>query len=177
MKIYLAAPVFSQAERLYNRKLKEELERLLPACRVALPQDFRTDPSGSYNDRRHFAALYRQCMEGIRECDAVLAWLDGADVDSGVAYETGYARALGKPVIGIRTDFRQLQEKGLNIMLSQGCTEVVCRFSFDERTKSLAEALVPIIERALAKEETARIHARRREGDVRAGGAQAATEQ
>jgi nucleoside 2-deoxyribosyltransferase len=41
MAIYLAAPLFSQAERVYNRGLKERLERLVPSCQVTLPQDFR----------------------------------------------------------------------------------------------------------------------------------------
>ena len=42
----------------------------------------------------------------IRACDAVLAVLDGVDVDSGVAAEVGFAAALGKTVIGWRSDFR-----------------------------------------------------------------------
>jgi nucleoside 2-deoxyribosyltransferase len=42
----------------------------------------------------------------LRAADAVLAVLDGADVDSGVAAEVGYASAIGKPVVGIRTDER-----------------------------------------------------------------------
>ena len=153
MKLYLAGPVFSQIERVYNRRVKERLEALLPACEVVLPQDFRTDDTGSYNDRRHFEKLYRQCMEHLDQADAVVAMLDGADADSGVAFEVGYAVALGKPVVGVRTDFRQLQEKGLNIMLSQGCTEVIVRFSFDERLDALADPLARSIERALGKAE------------------------
>ena len=42
--------------------------------------------------------------------DAVLAVLDGADVDSGTAAEIGYAFARGKPVVGLRTDTRQTAE-------------------------------------------------------------------
>lgn len=38
--------------------------------------------------------------------DAVLAVLDGADVDSGVAAEVAFASAHHKPVIGVRTDDR-----------------------------------------------------------------------
>lgn len=37
---------------------------------------------------------------------AVFAVLDGTDVDSGTAAEIGYAAALGKPVVGWRTDLR-----------------------------------------------------------------------
>jgi nucleoside 2-deoxyribosyltransferase len=36
----------------------------------------------------------------------VLAFLDGPDVDSGTAAEIGYAAALPRPIVGIRTDTR-----------------------------------------------------------------------
>jgi nucleoside 2-deoxyribosyltransferase len=42
----------------------------------------------------------------IREADGVLAVLDGTDVDSGTASEIGFASALGKVVVGLRTDVR-----------------------------------------------------------------------
>lgn len=42
----------------------------------------------------------------IDRSDAVLAILDGVDVDSGTAAEIGYAFAKGKTVYGLRTDFR-----------------------------------------------------------------------
>lgn len=44
--------------------------------------------------------------ERIRASDAAFAILDGVDVDSGTASEIGFAYALGKPVVGLRTDFR-----------------------------------------------------------------------
>jgi nucleoside 2-deoxyribosyltransferase len=44
--------------------------------------------------------------ERIRASDAAFAILDGVDVDSGTAAEIGFAYALGKPVSGLRTDFR-----------------------------------------------------------------------
>ena len=148
MKVYLAAPVFSQIERQYNRQLAARLQELLPRSQVILPQDFRVGPGGaSFNDRRHLAALYRRCTEEIGGADVVLALLDGADADSGVAFEVGYARGLGKPVLGVRTDYRQLQTKGLNVMLAEGCSEVVCHFSFNERLDDLAAVIVQHIEK------------------------------
>jgi nucleoside 2-deoxyribosyltransferase len=42
----------------------------------------------------------------IDSCDAVLAVLDGSDVDSGTAAEIGYAAAKHKPVVGLRCDHR-----------------------------------------------------------------------
>jgi uncharacterized protein (DUF952 family)/nucleoside 2-deoxyribosyltransferase len=43
----------------------------------------------------------------IASCDAVLAVLDGSDVDSGTAAEIGFAAAAKRPVIGLRTDIRE----------------------------------------------------------------------
>ena len=55
-------------------------------------------------------------IEAIDRCDAVVAILDGPDSDSGTCVEIGYARALGKPIIGIRTDFRDGEVHGINVM-------------------------------------------------------------
>lgn len=44
--------------------------------------------------------------ERIRASDAVIAVLDGVDVDSGTAAEVGFAYALGLRIYGLRTDFR-----------------------------------------------------------------------
>ena len=42
----------------------------------------------------------------LQQAEIIVAVLDGADVDSGVAAELGYACALGKKIIGYRSDFR-----------------------------------------------------------------------
>lgn len=44
----------------------------------------------------------------IRKADGLLAVVDGNDIDSGTAAEIGAASALGKPIVGVRTDFRSM---------------------------------------------------------------------
>jgi nucleoside 2-deoxyribosyltransferase len=60
--------------------------------------------------REAWRALNREIAErnhaAIDRADAVVAVLDGADVDSGTAAEIGYAFARGKLIIGYRGDFR-----------------------------------------------------------------------
>lgn len=46
----------------------------------------------------------------IESSDAMLGVLDGSDVDSGTAAEIGFAAALGKLVVGLRTDYRRSGE-------------------------------------------------------------------
>jgi nucleoside 2-deoxyribosyltransferase len=43
----------------------------------------------------------------IEAADAMLAILDGVDVDSGTAAEIGFAAAARKPIVGLRLDTRQ----------------------------------------------------------------------
>jgi nucleoside 2-deoxyribosyltransferase len=52
---------------------------------------------------REIGANNRAAIDGAR---AVVAVLDGADVDSGTAAEIGYAFARGKLIVGYRGDFR-----------------------------------------------------------------------
>ena len=64
-----------------------------------------------YGERvRRLHAINRQLGRGneerIRAAHALIAVLDGVDVDSGTAAEIGFAYALGMRLYGIRTDFR-----------------------------------------------------------------------
>jgi uncharacterized protein (DUF952 family)/nucleoside 2-deoxyribosyltransferase len=52
------------------------------------------------------SALGAKNAELISRADAIFAVLDGSDVDSGTAAEIGYASGLGRPIVGLRTDFR-----------------------------------------------------------------------
>jgi nucleoside 2-deoxyribosyltransferase len=80
---------------------------------VFLPQSLRTDDGR----RPDAATIFDGCKRGVDECDAVVGLIDGADVDSGTAWEIGYAYALGKPIISLRTDYRGAEAGPVNIML------------------------------------------------------------
>jgi nucleoside 2-deoxyribosyltransferase len=116
MKIYLAAPLFSEAERTYNEKIKVALEKA--GFQVFLPQEGCEGPED----------IFQCCIVNLKKCDAVLAVLDGAQVDDGTAFECGVAHALGIPVVGLRTDFRRVGEHDteVNLMLLKS-TKKICR--------------------------------------------------
>lgn len=115
-RVYLAAPLFSEAERRFNLEVRNALAR--HAYDVYLPQE-RGEGTGCEsipNDR----ALFLEHLGALRTADAVVAICDGADTDSGTAWEMGYAHALGIPVIALRTDRRRAAGgRSLNLMLSQ----------------------------------------------------------
>ena len=145
--IYLAAPLFTIQERRMNRALAQAVETALPSVRVLLPQDFKHDDR--FNDQRAFGLIFKSCLEAIDSSRCVLAWLDGPDSDSGTSFEAGYAYAKGVPVVGIRTDFRHNQERGVNVMLSRACAGFVHRPSFDENHENLAKDIARALKKVL----------------------------
>jgi nucleoside 2-deoxyribosyltransferase len=122
MNVYLAGPLFSQAERRFNAGLAAAVKQRTPELHIVLPQE-RAEGFMGRPDQNEL--IFNDCIDGVRGADAVVAILDGSDVDSGTAVELGYAFALGKPILGIRTDFRALEERGVNIMVAFACTEYV----------------------------------------------------
>lgn len=124
MNLYLAAPLFTAAERAWNAGLAAELRRLRPGDTLLVPQEFCAgiDAAGGAD---RFAAIYRACLDHLARADAVVAVLDGADPDSGTAWECGWACARGIPVIGIRTDWRPAEDGAANCMLTRSCRAIV----------------------------------------------------
>ncbi|RXA20840.1 nucleoside 2-deoxyribosyltransferase [Methanosarcina sp. MSH10X1] len=112
-KIYLAGPLFSHAELEYNRKLKD---LLLKGFLVFLPQEDAEETTDE-REKQNQESIFKKCVRGVDDSDLVVAVLDGVDVDSGTAWEIGYACAKGKPVIGLRTDFRALSDGIVNLMI------------------------------------------------------------
>jgi len=83
-----------------------------------LPQDAGDDHA--VRDKKEHVRIYNHNKRAIRDADILVAIIDGADADSGTAWEMGYAAALKKPVIAIRTDFRMAgSHERVNLMLEQ----------------------------------------------------------
>jgi len=114
--VYLAAPLFSDAECDFNSMLRDKLEGI--SMSVFLPQEHSNDIDSERDARQE--SIFSKNMAAIDKADILVAVLDGVDVDSGTAWEIGYAYALGKPVYGLRTDFRTLGIEGVvNLMIER----------------------------------------------------------
>jgi nucleoside 2-deoxyribosyltransferase len=87
------------------------------------------------------AAVVKDCLAQVRDADQLLACLDGSDVDSGTCVEIGYAIALGKPILGYRTDFRASEIEGVNAMVRYGCTDYIKASSIKKSIEELAAIL------------------------------------
>ena len=114
--VYLAGPLFTEAETQFNLSLEGKLQEA--GYSVFLPQrECQGKPS---------TEIYEICKGGLSSARAVVAILDGADADSGTCWECGYAVAKGIPVIAVRTDFRQSGDTGgFNAMLFFSSAQVI----------------------------------------------------
>lgn len=120
-KVYLAAPLFSESERDYNKKLADILSGY--AICTHLPQEC----ADTCHSRDVFIQneIFAKNVEALDNADVVVAVIDGADADSGTSWEIGYAYAKGKKIISLRTDFRRVgNNESVNLMLEQS-SEVV----------------------------------------------------
>lgn len=121
-RVYLAGPLFSDAERFYNIRVAEYLRS--HAYEVHLPQEIGDTKASRGDDEHH--EIFTVNHAALDNSDLVVAIIDGADADSGTAWEMGYAYAKGIPVYAIRTDFRMVgAAERVNLMLEQSTVVVL----------------------------------------------------
>ena len=112
-KIYLASPFFNERERDFNKKIADALRK--SGFEVWLAQEAPFIKKGTMEEKRK---LFDIDISALKSSDIVVAILDGCEVDSGTAFEIGYASALGKSVIGLKTDYRTFSNiENVNLMI------------------------------------------------------------
>ncbi len=102
-RIYLAAPLFSEGERAYNLSIARSLRNNF--FDVFLPQE--TGDDSHTRDKEEQSRIFSENLKALEKSDIIVAVIEGADADSGTAWEMGYAYAQGKQVFALRTDFRR----------------------------------------------------------------------
>lgn len=133
MKLYLAGPLFTAAEREFNERLRTELE--IAGHDVWLPQE--REPRD-----KTAAAIFAMDVAGIEWASVVVACMDGPDPDSGTCFECGYAYAGRKPIVVWRSDFRSAADAPdslFNLMLTASAN-VVLNLPL-KRVHEIAEAI------------------------------------
>lgn len=127
--IYVAGPLFTIQERLYLEKIRD----FIHACGATtfLPHLDNNDNAagrGSDASREKLRSIFQGDYEAIRKADAIIAILDGVPIDVGTAWELGFGYALGKPMLGVRTDFRVLgnfDNQRIDLMAEAACTNLI----------------------------------------------------
>jgi nucleoside 2-deoxyribosyltransferase len=118
--IYLAGPLFTSAEREWNRLLAQNLRS--SGREVRVPQEFcegLTIPQ----------AIMDACLTNLDECDIIVVNCDGPDVDSGTAMEFGWAMRHGKISVAYRTDVRRAGDcnKNVNLMIAEQASACIIK--------------------------------------------------
>ncbi len=118
-KVYLAGPLFSDAERTFNEMLTRTLDDLvdvyLPQRDGGLMSEMIRNGIPSDMAASH---VFRGDINAIREADYLIAILDGRAIDEGVAFELGVGYMLSKLCVGLQTDSRRLASWGNNPMIT-----------------------------------------------------------
>jgi len=103
--VYVAGPLFSQAEREFLDKMFDVLAR--SSCLNTLTDFFLPHRDGGELGKGPSRnGIFQLDLNRLNASNVVVALLDGQDVDSGTCIELGYAYAKHKKIFGLITDFR-----------------------------------------------------------------------
>lgn len=99
LKIYIAGKLETKNER-------EQLESIDKLCKEMGFETFLPHKDiGLAKEIEDVEKVFQgDILEGFKDIDLVVAFLDGLHVGSGTAWELGYAYAKGIPAIGLKTD-------------------------------------------------------------------------
>ena len=120
-RCYVASPLgFAEAGRAYYA------EHYLPALHVhveivdpwklTLAEEFAAARAQG-SERAFGIEVGARNAEAIRGAQLAIAHLDGQEIDAGTASEVGFAAALGRPILAIRSDLRASGEPGMRVNL------------------------------------------------------------
>ncbi|MFB1490113.1 MULTISPECIES: nucleoside 2-deoxyribosyltransferase [unclassified Thiocapsa] len=133
--IYLAGPLFTEAERDWHRKTKrlllEQAARRGQAVEILWPYELITPEAIVALGAGARTEIFRRCKAGLDRADLLIALLDGTQVDDGTAWEIGYffaTKAADAKIVGIRTDLRRAGESAeaiVNAMVEMACDAIV----------------------------------------------------
>lgn len=125
MKIYIAGPLFNDIELKRNMSIDAELSSM--GYSTYLPQrdggQFAQLLAEGYNAEEVRDNIFTKDIEAVANSDILLFILDGRVPDEGACFELGYARALCKKCIGLKTDTRAFMQGYDNIMLTGALDE------------------------------------------------------
>ncbi len=118
-KIYIAGPLFSEAEREFNTKLNKFLINL--GYQTFLPQHDGHELSKFISNEKEkieiMEEIFKLDISEVKKCDILIFIADGRVPDEGACVELGYAFSLGKECIGLKTDCRTFMDNLDNPMI------------------------------------------------------------
>lgn len=120
-RVYFAAPLFSEGEKIFNERVVDVLEKA--GYEVFLPQRdgiVAAEMMGKTHEEIVDIVFTKDISE-LKKSDILLFLLDGRVPDDGGCVELGLAYAYGKRCYAVTTDVRAFQKNlPINPML-EGC--------------------------------------------------------
>lgn len=108
-RVYIAAPLFSEADRDFNEKVTRRIEEEL-GFECYLPQ--RNKAINNKENCANSIDIYNNDTFKLQCAETLVCFLDGNTIDPGVACEIGYVNGLNEnddyavKIIGLLTDSR-----------------------------------------------------------------------
>ena len=145
----MAGPLFSSSEKRFNEEIDCQLRNM--GFDTFLPQRDgyekaqyieKIESEDSVTKKKALvklnASIFSKDIQEIKSCDILLIVLDGRVPDEGACVELGFAFALGKKCIGIKTENRTLMSGQDNPMIT-GCLDSKIANSIEDLINILKE--------------------------------------
>lgn len=138
-KIYFAAPLFNEMELKRNEEITSLLRKwgyevYLPQESAGLSAKIIANGADKYEVSKQ---IFQTDLQGIKECDILIFFLDGRVPDEGACVELGMAYAWGKKCIGYKTDDRSLDFTGTDNLFIEGCMDFNVLHNLNELKSTL----------------------------------------
>ena len=139
-RIYFAAPLFNEMELKRNEEYTILLEKwgyevYLPQREAGLSAQILKDES---KDKLEInKRIFNTDLNGIKNCDILIFFLDGRVPDEGACVELGMAYAWNKICLGYKTDDRCLDFTGTDNLFIEGCMNFEISHNLNELKSKL----------------------------------------
>jgi nucleoside 2-deoxyribosyltransferase len=138
-KIYFAAPLFNEMELKRNEEMTKLLREwgyqvYLPQESAGLSAKIIANGGDKYEVSRK---IFNTDLEGIKNSDILIFFLDGRVPDEGACVELGMAYAWNKKCIGYKTDDRCLDFTGTDNLFIEGCFDFKVLHNIEELKEEL----------------------------------------
>jgi nucleoside 2-deoxyribosyltransferase len=124
---YIAGPLCTESER----KFVEEIDELCKKLKIETFLPHRD--CGLWNKKDDAKKIAKGDLNGFKNCDLVIASLNGFNVGAGTAWEMGHAYAKNIPIIAIKTDRKPEESLEEISAIIFGTTKIVSSFKELER--------------------------------------------
>ena len=131
-RLYIAGPFSTPDEK---KELTRMIDALKQECEGAksfdmdielyIPMEFSVEDDfqkedGTWNlpNQEWARQVYDNDIKELKKCDAMVCMYTGHRGTTGTAFESGYAKALGKPIIGYIPEFAKNENMSLMILNS-----------------------------------------------------------